>query len=291
MVTRSFPDVINPTLSLFSSRRTLDEMGGPFFQVLRTLQRNRHPAPLSRIDGRSKEIAMKPRSHLFIVLIATLALLSACGPTVQTTPPTIASAPTAAPAPTVAPTPAPTVATRSDAVIAAEIDTYIGKLVNAKLFNGVVLVARDGNVIFERGYGMADREAQTPITDGTQFYLASLNKPFTVAAILLLQQDGKLTVNDPICTYLPDCPDAWQPITIHQLLTHTGGFPFSPGSSYAKPVTPAELQAAIARSPLELTPGVFSYSDSGYILAGRIVEQVSGMLYEAFLQARIFDPL
>ncbi|NWF82028.1 MAG: beta-lactamase family protein [Chloroflexi bacterium] len=234
---------------------------------------------------------MKPRSRLFIVLIASLALLSACGPTVQTTPPTIAPAPTAAPAPTVAPTPAPTVATRSDAVIATEIDNYIGKLVNAKLFNGVVLVARDGNIIFEQGYGMADREAQTPITDRTQFYLGSLNKPFTAAAILLLQQDGKLNVNDPICTYLPDCPDSWQPITIHQLLTHTGGFPFSPGISYAKPVTPAELQAAITRVAPAPTPGAFSYSDTSYILAGRIVEQVSGMPYEAFLQTRIFDPL
>jgi CubicO group peptidase (beta-lactamase class C family) len=242
--------------------------------------------------------------RLTLVLLATtLASLVGCAaqppPAQPGLPQTTAQAavvpttlPTSLPPTTVALTAAPIVVARSDADIAAGMSAYLDKLFTAKLFNGDVLVARNGKIIFHHAYGMANRDTATPITDRTRFYLASLTKQFTAAAIMLLEQDGKLYVQDRICMYLPECPDTWKPITIHQLLTHTAGLPHDSGLSDTKPVTPAELQAAIARLPLQSTPGTRnSYSNAGYMLAGRIVEQVSGEPYGMFLQKRIFGPL
>jgi CubicO group peptidase (beta-lactamase class C family) len=175
--------------------------------------------------------------------------------------------------------------------MAAEIDTLLNKLVKAGFFSGDVLVARNGTVIFHTAYGLADREKQLPFTNQTRFDIGSLTKQFTAAAIMLLEQDGKLSVQDPICQHLPNCPDTWTPITIHHLLTHTAGLPQLASSAYAEPVEATDLQAAIARQPLVSTPGAaFSYNNAGYVLAARIVEEVSGMPYAQFLQERIFGP-
>jgi CubicO group peptidase (beta-lactamase class C family) len=233
------------------------------------------------------------RHAALTLLIAALVLLAACAP-----PPSL-SQPASQP-PTIQPTlslptapvPTPTAATtRSDADIAAEIDALLSKLVEAGFFSGDVLVARNGTVIFHKAYGLADREKQLPFTNQTRFDIGSLTKQFTAAAMMLLEQDGKLSVQDPICTHLPDCPDTWKPITIHHLLTHTAGLAQLAGSAYAEPVEPTDLQAAIARQPLISTPGAgFSYNNAGYVLAGRIVEEVSGKPYAQFLQERILGP-
>ena len=92
-------------------------------------------------------------------------------------------------------------------------------------FSGSVLIARGGKVLFSKGYSLADWQQQLPNTPHTKFHVASLTKQFTAMAILLLQEQGKLQVQDHVCTYVMDCPPAWQPITIHQLLTHTSRFP------------------------------------------------------------------
>jgi CubicO group peptidase (beta-lactamase class C family) len=183
--------------------------------------------------------------------------------------------------------------------VSAKVEAYLDA--TAKLgFTGSALVARDGQVIFSKGYGMANAEWEIPNTPKTRFRLGSITKQFTAAAILLLQEGGKLSVQDPICKYISECPKIWEPITIHQLLTHTSGIP-----SYTSVKSPEEFrQLSIKRvtatgfvdsfksKPLEFTPGEkMTYNNSGYFMLGYIIEKVSGKSYEAFLQENIFTPL
>ena len=148
-----------------------------------------------------------------------------------------------------------------------------------------------------KGYGLADREKGLPNNPRTRFRLGSLTKPFTAMTILILQNQGRLTVQDPICKYFPECPTAWQEITIHHLLTHTSGIiDFTSLAGFhetkADPATPMQMIARFKDLQLDFQPGeTWSYSNSGYILLGYIIEQVSGQAYEAFLQKNIFEPL
>lgn len=164
-------------------------------------------------------------------------------------------------------------------------------------FNGSVLVAQDGQVLLSQGYGQADRKMMLPNTDKTKFRLASVTKQFTAMAILILQSQGKLDLQDPVCSYIPDCPASWKEITIHHLLTHTSGLPnymnFSDwGRFHAQPASPSELLARFRDKPLDFQPGKkWSYSNSGYVVLGSIIEQVSGDPFENFIQKNIFDPL
>ena len=124
-----------------------------------------------------------------------------------------------------------------------------------------------------------------------------MTKQFTAMAILMLQNQGKLSVQDPLCSYLKSCPEAWKPITLRQLLTHTSGIPdFFSFSDFTqkstKSMTPDQLADWFAGKPLDFRPGAkFSYSNSGYDLLGYVIEQVSGQPYAAFLKQAIFDPL
>lgn len=177
------------------------------------------------------------------------------------------------------------------------LDEYLKAQVNVNHFNGSVLVARDGKVILGKGYGMANFELGVPNSPSTKFRLGSITKQFTATAILLLQEDGKLSVQDPVCKHVAECPDAWKEVTIHHLLTHTSGIPnFTSFPDYQKTMTmPSPVDSTIARfknKPLEFKPGEkMAYSNSGYILLGHIIEKVSGKSYEAFLRERIFEPL
>ena len=149
----------------------------------------------------------------------------------------------------------------------------------------------------EQGYGFADRDQKTPNGPQTRFLIGSNTKQFTAAAILLLQVQGKLKVTDLICTYIPQCPTAWGVITIKELLTHTSGIPdYLAQPDFVdyegQPSTPLQIIAHFRDLPLDFAPGTtWAYSNSGYILLGYIIEQVSGMSYEAFLQKYIFTPL
>ncbi len=164
-------------------------------------------------------------------------------------------------------------------------------------FSGSVLVARDGAPLLRRGYGMANAEHDVPNTPETRFRIGSLTKQFTAAAILILQEQGKLDVHRAIKTYLSDCPEAWDAITVHHLLTHTSGIPDYarlPGRErrIREPTTPDALIALFRDRPLEFKPGErFAYSNSGYALLGRIIERVSGKAYAEFLSEQIFTPL
>ena len=181
--------------------------------------------------------------------------------------------------------------------ITSRADEYLSTLTKLERFSGSVLIARDGKVLLSKGYGMANLEHDVLNTPQTKFRTASLGKTFTSASVLMLQEQGKLKVEDPICKYVPDCPSAWQPITIHHLLTHTSGIPdLTAVPNFRKTATlPSTVLETIARfknKPLEFNPGErYSYSNSGYILLGYIIEIVSGKSYAAFLRETIFTPL
>jgi D-alanyl-D-alanine carboxypeptidase len=176
-------------------------------------------------------------------------------------------------------------------------DAYIRSEVATHFFRGDVLVGIDGKIVFEKAYGMGDEEWSANNTVHTKFRIASLTKQFTAACILLLQERGRLNVHDPMSRYLSGLPEAWQEITIHQLLTHTSGIPNSANSSEnAKSdrtgATPEQLIAPVADKPLDFTPGTnWKYSNTGYVLLGMIVEKISGQTYADFLKSNIFEPL
>lgn len=179
--------------------------------------------------------------------------------------------------------------------LASQVDTSLTRDVEDEQFSGSVLIARAGKVLFSKGYGMADWGQHVPNTPHTEFRIGSLTKQFTAMAILLLQERGKLHVQDHICLYVPHCPAAWQPITIHHLLTHTSGIPNYTDVSdfdFTQPATPEQLIAHFIDKPLAFQPGTqYSYSNSGYVVLGYIIERVTGEPYALFLQHTIFTPL
>lgn len=222
-------------------------------------------------------------------------------PATPTTEATLVPAATAEPvveaAASEVPQPTATAETRDATVIAEEMDKYLTSLSDQELFAGAVLVAQAGEVLFTKGYGMADAEQEVPNTPQTLFRIGSITKSFTAMAIMQLQEAGKLHVNDFVCDYLPDCPAEWEPITIHQILTHTSGLGedrtgYSAASAGATPTSPAEMLERLRNQPLLSPPGEsFYYSNSGYNTLGYLIEQLSGQTYADYLQTNIFDPL
>jgi len=181
-------------------------------------------------------------------------------------------------------------------LLESRIDALVTPYLTSSSFSGDILVARKGRVIFDKGYGLANRERAAPVTPATKFYIASISKSFTAAAVLLLQERSKLQVNDPVSRFLPDFPNG-EKITIHQLLTHTSGitdyvrFPDFTQISQ-RPYTAAEAIELFRNKPLLFQPGErSSYSNSNYVLLARIVEKVSGLSFTDFLKTNFFIPL
>ena len=189
----------------------------------------------------------------------------------------------------------PTQTPRLSGQLGSEINQYI--LSNYPLFSGSILVALDDQILLSGGYRYANWELNVPNTSSTIFRLASLTKPFTALAIMMLQERGQVDGDDPICQYIADCPAVWQPITIHHLLTHTSGIPDYAAFPNAlreaalnRPVP--ELIDTFRDQPLDFPPGTrFNYSNSGYVLLGAVIESVSKMSYENFMLNNIFQPL
>lgn len=144
---------------------------------------------------------------------------------------------------------------------------------------------------------MANIELQVPNTTKTKFRLGSITKQFTATAIMMLAQQGKLAVDDPLGKHLDPTPGAWSGVTLHHLLCHTSGIPnFTSLPDYAQTIrlatTPAQIIARFKDMPLEFTPGEkFAYSNSGYVVLGAVIEKASGKPYEQFLKEAIFEPL
>ena len=179
----------------------------------------------------------------------------------------------------------------------ARMEQVIQSHVSAGTFMGTVLVARDGATVLDKAYGMANLELDVPNTPDTKFRLGSITKQFTAASILLLEERGKLKIDDRVKTYLPDAPMAWDRITVFNLLTHTSGIPnFTSFADYntikLSSRTADALVGAVRDRALDFGPGEkMSYSNSGYVVLGAIIEKVSGQSFEAFVADNIFTPL
>ena len=163
-------------------------------------------------------------------------------------------------------------------------------------FMGSILVAQNGQVLLNKGYGYANLEWQIPNSPSTKFRLGSLTKQFTAAAILLLEERGQLDITDPINKYLLDAPAAWNNITIFNLLTHTSGIPnytkFPDFSAFATTAKTPEQQIAYFRDKsLKFKPGSdFEYNNSAYVLLGFLIEKLSSQSYQNFVVKHIFKP-
>lgn len=179
----------------------------------------------------------------------------------------------------------------------ARIDQVVSQQADAGTFTGAVLIGRDGQVVFDKGYGLANREWNIPNDGQTKYRLGSVTKQFTAAGIMLLVEGGKVDLNAPISTYVEAVPEAWASITPRHLLAHTSGIPnFTDFPEFGPLNTqPATLDSLIARfkdKPLDFAPGEkFAYSNSGYVLLTAIIEKASGQTYEAFVGERLLKPL
>jgi CubicO group peptidase (beta-lactamase class C family) len=177
------------------------------------------------------------------------------------------------------------------------LDEYVGRLAAADSFAGVVLVAKDGTPVFEKAYGLADRDRQTPNTTTTRFNLGSINKSFTKAAIARLMSEGALTLDDTIGKLLPDYPNAdARSATVAQLLEHRAGIVdfFGPAFNEAPKSrfrSNADYYAFVAPQPLLFAPGSRrQYCNGCYIVLGAIIERLSGMKYEDYVGKYVFAP-
>jgi len=161
------------------------------------------------------------------------------------------------------------------------IDDYIKSEMERRHIPGLALaVARNGKIVKVRGYGVANLEHDVPVTPDTVFELASVTKQFTASAIMLLVEEGKVQLDDPVAWHLPRAPETWKAITVRHLLTHTSGLPGLDGG-FAElraggrrvTYTTAQMFDAVAKDTLQFAAGErFLYSDVGYFLLGMIIE-------------------
>lgn len=190
---------------------------------------------------------------------------------------------------------APTAAVSEEAI--AEIADYLHDLERDGRFSGAVLIGQADRILLSEGFGSADLENNIPNTPQTRFHLGSVTKQFTAMAVAILQSRGALDFEEPVCRYIPGCPEHWQEITIHQLLTHSSGLPdswrFYAGRNDAVvSFPPQEIIGWFKSAPLDFDPGTdFAYSNTGYLLLGLLVEEITGQSYADFLHKEIFQPL
>jgi CubicO group peptidase (beta-lactamase class C family) len=184
-----------------------------------------------------------------------------------------------------------------DAALRNRLDQVANSFTPQNAFMGAVLVAKDDQLLLNKGYGMASQEWSIPNSPETKFRIGSVTKQFTATLILLLQEDGKLKITDPVNKYIPTAPQSWEKITIANLLGHTSGIPsFTDMKEFpvwsASPRNAEDEMALVKDKPLEFAPGSqFKYSNSNFEVLGRIIEKASGKKYGDLLKERIFEPV
>jgi len=181
--------------------------------------------------------------------------------------------------------------------LTADLDERISSALNASGAPSVsVAVVKDGQIAYAKAFGQANIGEHRPATAGTRYAIGSVSKQFTSAAILLLAEQGKLSLNDKVGKYLPDLTLARE-VTIRELLSHTSGYEDYAPQDYMIPewtraITPREILDRWAKKPLNFDPGTrWQYSNTNYVIAGQIFEKVSGQPLVAFLREKIFGPL
>jgi CubicO group peptidase (beta-lactamase class C family) len=188
-------------------------------------------------------------------------------------------------------------------------DRNPGLLTNVdKIFEGcnnsnspgcALAIVKDGKILYKRGYGMADLEHDIPISSNTVFYVGSVSKQFTAMCLLLLEEEGKLSLDDNIRKYLPQFPEYNKPITIRQLIHHSSGIRdylllwYISGKDYLDYMSEDEVYRLLcSQKELDFTPGErHAYSNSGYFLASLIIRKVSGKSLREYAEENIFKPL
>jgi len=180
-----------------------------------------------------------------------------------------------------------------DPALARRIDSDVQTVLQRTGTPGATLaIYRDGVAVYRHAYGLSDREHKTPATLSTHYEIGSITKQFTAAAILQLQAAGKLDIDAPLATYVPDAPHSKE-VTLKQLLSHTSGMPeYLDGPDVeawaVKPATFDQIIARIKDKPLDFPPGSrWSYSNSGYALLGRVIELVSHESYEQYVKTHL----
>jgi D-alanyl-D-alanine carboxypeptidase len=180
--------------------------------------------------------------------------------------------------------------------MAMQVDDVVAKDMAARHTPGAsVAVIKDGKVVLEKSYGVASVELNVPATNATLYPLASTTKEFTGVAIMTLVEQGKISLDDSVRTYLPELPVSWAPVTIRHCLSHTSGLPdnVADDSVNVLPLagTRADLMALLATRPVK-TPGAsMVYNQTGFMLLGEIIARVSGMPYESYINNRLLKPL
>lgn len=183
---------------------------------------------------------------------------------------------------------------RKDLAIARKIDRVVNQQMTANTIPGVSLaVLRKGKIVLLKSYGLANVEHQVPVTPATVFQSGSIGKQFTAAAVMILVQENKLSLDDKISKYFPDVPAAWKDITIWHLLTHTSGLGDYPSEiDLKRDYTEDELFSAFKKAPLDFQPGSsWNYSNVGYVTLGILIRKITGKFYGEFIKERIFQPL
>jgi CubicO group peptidase (beta-lactamase class C family) len=179
-----------------------------------------------------------------------------------------------------------------------KMDAYLLSAVKAYKFNGVALVAKEGKVLFHKAYGFKDWASQTNNDTATRFPILSITKSFTAMVLLKLQEQGLLSLKDPLSKYMPDYPEGSR-IKLEHLITHSSGiFNYTDvigeedSAIVCHPVTKQQVLDVFNKKPLAFKPGKgFAYNNSGYFLAGIVIEKVSGKPYEQNVRELIFEPL
>ena len=176
-----------------------------------------------------------------------------------------------------------------------KIDKYVRAQMEQRHVPGLALVVlRNHRTILAANHGLADLSSKQPVTARTSFEIASMSKQFTAAAVLLLAEQGKLSIDDPLSRHLPDLPASWEAITLRQLMNHTAGLADdwdNDNAYFTSRSKPSDFLHAMQDSPLRFPPGTdWSYSAGPFVL-GLVIEKVSGKPYAQFMRESIFAPL
>jgi len=184
-------------------------------------------------------------------------------------------------------------ATSTGAARADVIDDYINSEMTRQHIPGLALgIMQHGQLVRAQGYGFANLEHHVPVHPDTVFETGSVGMQFTAVAVMLLVEDGKLHLDDPIRKYLPSAPRTWDPITIRQLLNHTSGLPTTPNGEFRRDYTDDELLNIIYKQELNFPAGEhWSFSYTGYLVLGTLIEKATGESYADLLTRRVFAPL
>jgi CubicO group peptidase (beta-lactamase class C family) len=181
----------------------------------------------------------------------------------------------------------------SDAV-SKQVSAYVQSEMQRQHIPGVaLLVSRGGKIVQAEGFGLANVELQVPVKPETVFQSCSVGKQFTATAVMMLVEEGKLGLDDPLTKYFPEAPATWKEVTVRELLSHTGGFGDYPATfNFRKDWTEPELLKLVESIPLAYPPRTkWEYSNLGYLTLGILIHRVTGEFYGDFLQQRIFHPL